>query len=101
MIDKTLKPKEKTQVLKERREEYKDTVGRTRALLKTNQEIHRLICEAIREDPKTVPEVAAIVGMPTNDVLWHIIAMKKYDIVAETGKRGEYYLYQRVEEIQK
>ncbi len=98
MSAKTITTKEKTKILKELREQYKDDVTRTRELLKENKKIHGEICKAIREEPKTVPEIAAIVGMPTPEVLWHIIAMKKYDIVEETGKRGEYYLYQRAEE---
>ena len=98
MSVKILTPKEKTQVLKGLRDEYKDSVARTRELLKDNKKIHGQICQAIREEPKTVPEIAAIVGMPAHEVLWHIIAMKKYDIVAENGKCGEYYLYQKVEE---
>ena len=91
--------KEKTQMLKELREEYRNFVTRTRELLKENNKIQGEICKAISDEPKTVPEVAEIVGMPTNEVLWHIIAMKKYDIVAEMGKSGEYYLYQRIGEI--
>jgi len=98
MSEKTLTTKEKNQVLKELREEYKDYVSRTRELLKENKKIHGDICKAIREEPKTVPEVATIVGLPAHEVLWHIIAMKKYDIVEETGKCGEYYLYQRAGE---
>ena len=97
---KTMTPKEKAQVLKQLREEYKDSVARTRELLKVNKKIHGDICKVIRDEAKTVPEIAAAVNMPTHEVLWHIIAMKKYDIVEETGKCGEYYLYQRVEEPQ-
>lgn len=99
MSDQALTAKEKNQMLKELREAYRDNVSRTRELLKENNKIHGDICKAIRDEPKTVPEIAEIVGMPTNEVLWHIIAMKKYDIVAETGKCGEYYLYQLVGEI--
>lgn len=98
MSYKSLTQKEKGQVLKGLREEYQESVSRTRDLLKKNKKIHGVICKVIRDEPKTVPEVALLVGMPAHEVLWHIIAMKKYDIVAETGKCGEYYLFQRVGE---
>ena len=40
-------------------------------------------------------------GLPADEVLWHIIALKKYDLAVETGMCGEYYLYQLAEEAKK
>jgi hypothetical protein len=31
--------------------------------------------------------------------LWHVMAMKKYDLVREVGKDGEYYQYVLTEEV--
>jgi predicted transcriptional regulator len=83
--------------LKKLREEHKDTVARTQALLKEQQATRRDICKHARVEPKTIPELAELSGIPAGEVLWHITAMKKYGLVAETGICGEYYLYQRVE----
>ena len=47
--------------------------------------------------PKTIPELAEQTGIPAHEILWHITAMKKYDLIVETGMCGEYYLYQRAE----
>ena len=47
----------------------------------------------MKTGPQTVPQIAEAAEMPTDLVLWHVVAMKKYDIVAETGKDGYYYLY--------
>jgi predicted Rossmann fold nucleotide-binding protein DprA/Smf involved in DNA uptake len=93
--------KKRTAILKRLREEHKDTVARTQALFKEQKAIRRQICQAMRDTPKSVPEVAETTGIPADQVLWHITAMKKYDLAVETGMCGEYYLYQLVEEKKK
>jgi len=90
--------KKRGAVLKQIREQHKDDVERTRALLKEQQAIRRQICQALRDGPKIVPEVAQATGLPAHQVLWHLTAMKKYDLVEEVGMCEEYYLYQRTEE---
>lgn len=87
--------------LKRLREEHKETVARTQEMLKEQKAIRRQICQPTRDQARTVPEIAEITGIPAQDVLWHITAMKKYGLVAETGMCGEYYLYQRVEDKKK
>jgi predicted transcriptional regulator len=89
--------KKRGQLLKRLREEHQDTVKRTQDRLKYQKEIQRRICQSTREAPKTVPEIAELTDLPAHEVLWHIAAMKKYDLISETGICGEYYLYQRVE----
>jgi len=93
--------KARTALLKRLREQHKDTVERTQALLKEQKATRRSICQVMRGTPKTVPEVAEATGLPAHDVLWHIIAMKKYDQVVEADMCGEYYLYQVVKESKK
>jgi predicted Rossmann fold nucleotide-binding protein DprA/Smf involved in DNA uptake len=94
----TLNAKQRSQYLKQLREEHRETVTQVQALLKEQKDIRRQICQAMRDTPKTVPEIAEASGLPADQVLWHIIAMKKYDLVIETGMCGEFYLYQRVKE---
>ena len=89
--------KQRAIFLKKLREEHKETVARTQALLKEQQATRKDICKHARDEPKTIPELAELSGIPASEVLWHITAMKKYGLVAETGICGEYYLYQRVE----
>jgi hypothetical protein len=93
--------KKRTALFKRLREEHKETVGHAQARLKEQQVIRRQICQALRDAPQTVPEVAEATGLPTDQVLWHIIAMKKYDLAVEIGMCGEYYQYQLVEEKRK
>ena len=90
--------KERAEVLKRLRAEHASTVERTQALLKEQKRVEKLICQSIREQAKTVPEIAAEVGMPAHEVLWYLTAYKKYDIVVEEGACGEYFLYKRVQE---
>jgi predicted transcriptional regulator len=82
--------------LKKLREEHKETVTRSQELLKAQKAVRREICKHIRGEAKAVPELAELSGMPANEVLWHLMALKKYGLVEETGMCGEYYLYQYV-----
>jgi len=93
--------KQRAIFLKHLREEHKETVAQAQEKLKVQQALRRDICKWMREEPKTVPEVAEASGVPAHEVLWHITAMKKYGLVIETGMCGEYYLYQRVKDGKK
>lgn len=86
------------ELLKQLREQHAESVARTQAFYKEQRRIQQEICKIIREAPKTVPDVADAVGLPTHQVLWHLTAMKKYGIVAENGMCGDFPLYQKVEE---
>lgn len=86
------------EMLKQLREQHAESVARTQALYKEQRRIQQEICKVIRDVPKTVLEVAAATNLPTHEVLWHMTALKKYGIVAESGMCGDYPLYSRVEE---
>jgi predicted transcriptional regulator len=85
--------RERTALLKKLREEHKESIESTRAHLKAQQEIRRAITGAMREGATTVPEIAEASGLQADQVLWHVTAMKKYDLVVETGRNGDYYCY--------
>jgi predicted transcriptional regulator len=90
--------KRRALLLKRLREKHKDSVASTKDLLKEQNAIRRQVCQPMRDGPKTVPELAKATGLPADLVLWHVTAMKKYDLVVETGMCGEYYTYQRAED---
>ena len=94
-------PKKRAVLLKRLREEHKETVARSQALLKEQKAIRRQICQPMRKEPKAVPELAELTGIPADQVLWHVTAMKKYGLVVENGMCGEYYLYKMAEDKQK
>jgi predicted transcriptional regulator len=91
--------KKRTEVLKALREAHRDTVERTQALLKEQQAFRKRLREVMAHGPQTVPEIAAAADLPSEEVLWHVMAMKKYDLVREVGKDGEYYQYVLAEEV--
>lgn len=91
--------KRRVEILKNLRMEHQETVSETQALLRAQKQIQQQICQVIRDTAHTVPEVAAATGLPSSDVLWHLTCMKKYGQVVETGMCGDYYLYQKAQEI--
>ena len=88
--------RKRTATLKELRKTHQETIKRAQRLLK-NYNVSKDICKLIEDNPKTVPEVAEIIGIPTHQVLWYLTAMKKYDVVVEEGMSGEYVLYKKAE----
>ena len=86
------------ELLKGLRAEHSETVKRTQSLLKEQKRVQKEICQFIREEPKTVPEIAEAVDMPAHEVLWYIASFKKYGIVVEDGMCADYPLYRRAEE---
>lgn len=90
--------KQRTQELKELRVIHQKTVDRTQALLKEQGKVERKIIKLIKEESKTVPDIASQLEMPTHRVLWYLTALKKYNLIREDGMDGEYVLYMRREE---
>jgi predicted transcriptional regulator len=86
------------EALKQLRTAHAEAVERTQALLREQKRIQQEICRVLRERPRTVPEVAEATGIPRQQVLWYLAAMKKYNLVVENGMCGDYPLYQKAEE---
>jgi predicted transcriptional regulator len=95
------KAKELAAILKHLREEHAEDVERTQALLKEQNAFRKKLRQAMQGGPKTIPEIATAAQLPTNEVLWHVMAMKHYDLVREVGRDGSYYQYQLAEEEEK
>jgi hypothetical protein len=56
-------------------------------------ETRKRLSGELQSGPKTVPELAVATGVPSHEVLWHVMAMKKYSEVVEDAQRGDYYAY--------
>jgi hypothetical protein len=58
------------------------------------------VLAALRGGPKTVPEIAEIVGSPVHEVMYWVMAARKYGYVQESKEPTEenYYQYMLVEE---
>jgi len=91
-------PQSRGDMLKRLRQQHAATVERTQALLKEQKRVQQEICKILRENPKTMPEVAAAIGMPANEVLWYMASFKKYGLIVEKGMCADYPLYQKAEE---
>jgi DNA-binding IclR family transcriptional regulator len=66
--------------------------------LKEQRHVQDGIVRLLREKPRTVPEVAAALGLEPRQALWYLAAMRKYNLVAESGMSGDYPMYQLAEE---
>jgi predicted Rossmann fold nucleotide-binding protein DprA/Smf involved in DNA uptake len=88
----------RAELLKHLREKHSATVTRTQALLKEQKRVQQEICKIMRDTPKSVPEVAAAIGLPANEVLWYVASFKKYGLIVEKGMCGDYPLYQKAQE---
>jgi predicted transcriptional regulator len=88
----------RSEMLKHLREQHAESVKRTQDLLKEQKRVQKEVCQVMRDTPKTVPEVAEAVGMPTHEVLWYIASFKKYGLIIEDGMCADYPLYRRAEE---
>jgi hypothetical protein len=79
-------------------EEKREKIEGLAARVKEQNLIRDRITGLLRESHKTVPELSEATGMPTDAVFWHIVAMRKYGKVAETGLKAEYPSYGLVED---
>jgi predicted transcriptional regulator len=79
--------------LKELREIHKETVELTQSYLKEQQNLRKKLKAALKNGTMTVSEIAAAADLPAEVVMWHVMAMKKYDLVTEVGQNQEYYQY--------
>jgi predicted transcriptional regulator len=85
--------KEKAKQLKELREIHSETVEKTQIYLKEQQNLRKTLKSVMKNGPMTVPEIAAAADLPSEVVMWHVMAMKKYDLVTEVGQNQEYFQY--------
>jgi predicted Rossmann fold nucleotide-binding protein DprA/Smf involved in DNA uptake len=65
---------------------------------RTQTKTRKKIIQALEDGPKTVPEIAEVTDVPAHEVLWKLMGMKKYGLVAEGEERDGYYQYGLKEE---
>jgi DNA-binding Lrp family transcriptional regulator len=65
--------------------------------IKKYNAVRAAIKKALKEGPKTVPEIASATGIPSPEVLWHVMSMKKYGLIAEHEDEMDYYSYRLAE----
>jgi predicted transcriptional regulator len=82
-----------TAELKALRESRRETVERVRERVKEQNRAEKLIAGALKDGPKTVPEITGATGLPPETVFWHLMALKKYGKVIEGQKQDSYFAY--------
>jgi hypothetical protein len=60
---------------------------------KDQRETLKVITEALKAGPRTVPEIAGATQLPAQKVMWFVMAMKRYGTLAEAGRAGDYLRY--------
>ncbi len=65
--------------------------------LKDQITIRKAIRQFLVKQPATVPEMAAAIKFPADQVFFHLIGMRKYGEVREVGDSGDYVRYALVE----
>ncbi|HAT72299.1 MAG TPA: hypothetical protein DCS63_05735 [Elusimicrobia bacterium] len=54
----------------------------------------KAIMEALKTGPKTAPELAVSAGLPHDEALWHVAALRKYGKLFDVAGRGDYPKYE-------
>ncbi|MEJ2039069.1 MAG: hypothetical protein P8X55_09065 [Desulfosarcinaceae bacterium] len=79
--------------LKALRQERKAYIERARGSIKESNKITKAIKEQLAAEPRTVPELAAALGMDSAKVMLFLFGLKKYGEVVEGSKDGDYFTY--------
>jgi heterodisulfide reductase subunit A len=77
-------------------EEYEGKTDNTEKLKRALPEIGKRILQSLESEAKAVPEIAADLQHPADDVFYYLMSLRKYGFVKETGEINddEYYLYE-------
>ena len=82
------------EALKKLRQVRKASIDTAREMIKDQNRIIKSIKALIASEGKTVPEIASASQISTSRALWYIMALKKYGLVVEGTKDGDYFKYQ-------
>ncbi len=67
-------------------------------LMRRSKEVQTAITKALKDGPKTVPEIAKATGLSKDEIFWHLMTMHKYGVVEPDEKdEAGYFRYRLVE----
>lgn len=84
------KPKRAIEVLRERRGGMSNEL---KAYVSNQQKVYKALRAALKAGPRTVPQLAAECGIPAPEVMWHLMAMRRYGEVLDGAEQNGYLLY--------
>ncbi len=69
-----------------------------KAYVKDQNRLRKAILASLKAGNCTVPDIAGQHGLNTADVMWTLMAMKRYGKVVEAEQKGDYFTY-RLKEV--
>ena len=81
------------EAMKRLRQSRKQIIKATSARVKENRKAVKAIKEQLKDEARTVPEIAEATGVASSEVLWFIATLKKYGEILEGDKDGGYFRY--------
>lgn len=84
------------ETLKRLRQERAEHLKAVQARLKETTSLRNKIRKAFNDGPRTIPSLAESVGEKTDRILWLVMEMRNYGLVAEDEQDGDYYKYRLV-----
>ena len=54
----------------------------------------KAILDALKDGPRTAPELAAAAGLPHDRAIWYVAALRKYGRIADVPGKGDYPKYE-------
>jgi predicted transcriptional regulator len=85
--------------LKTLRQERKESIESARDKVKEQNRIIKAISQVLAEGGQTIPNLAEALTMDTDTVLIYVSTLKKYGIIGEGPKDGDYFTYQMVKPL--
>jgi hypothetical protein len=84
------------EILKKLRSERAVHLKEVQARLKDTALLRNKIRKALKEAPQTVPRLAESIGETTDRILWMLMEMRVYGMVAEDEQDGDYFKYRLI-----
>lgn len=88
--------KVKKGMLKKLRQERNHYITVAKSKVKEQSRVIQKIRKELKNGGRTVPEIAAATEISTSDVLWYLMALKKYGLIIEGEKEDGYFKYHQV-----
>ena len=86
----TAKPKRAIEVFRERRGGMSNEL---KAYVSNQQKVYKALRAALKAGPRTVPQLSAECGIPSPEVMWHLMAMRRYGEVLDGPEENGYLSY--------
>jgi len=81
------------EAMKALRKQRKGYIDRAQQEMKRQRKLIKAIKEQIKDEAKTVPQIAEAAKLQADQVLLYVAALRKYGQVVEVDKNGDYFTY--------